>query len=338
MKQQYTAIDIFKFIFAICVVGIHAGIMQDANSSIQWIIFHMIFRLAVPFFFVCSGFFLGLKLYSKDVTIQEGKNIIVKYIKRLTVPFIFWLIISLPLQIYKYRNENNYFLTIIKRAIFNPWEALWYVLAVIVAVLIIMQFYKKNKLGVAIILGGILYFFGLLCNSYYFLVENTVFQNVIDLYLKIFLTPRNGVLVGLYYVSAGMFIAKNIDSRIINSKINIIVLIISYALLLLEIYLIKDQNYADDHSMFIMLLIVIPELLILLQNYKNTINTKIIRAYSTGIYFLHKIFISTMTIVLEINSISLNQYLVFGITLIFCVGILTVLYKLDNKKINMLIK
>lgn len=337
MKKQYTAIDIFKFIFAICVVGIHAGIMQDADSSVQWIIFNMLFRLAVPFFFVCSGFFLGLKLYQNNITIEEGKTFIIKYIKRLSVPFLFWLIISLPIQFYKYRNTNA-LVTIIKRAIFNPWEALWYLLAVIVAVLIILQFYKKNKLGLVVITGGVLYIFGLLCNSYYFLVENTVLQKIVDLYLKVFLTPRNGIFVGLYFVSIGMFIAKNIDTNIIKSKLNSVVLVISYVILFIEIFLIKNCNFKDDHSLYIMLTIVAPELLILLIRFKSTINTKLIRDYSTGIYFIHKILISTMMIFFEIYSVTLNEYIVFLITLISCISILTVLYKIDNKNINKVIK
>lgn len=340
MKKQYNAIDILKVFFAICVVGIHTQIMQNENSNIEWGIFHGIFRLAVPFFFICSGFFLGIKLY-KSNTIESGLIEIKKYIKRLIIPLICWLIIGLPIQIYNYR-ENNFkiiILKLIRKLIFYPWGALWYLLAVIVAIIIIIPFYKRNKIKNAVILGGVFYFVALICNNYYFLIENTAIQKVVDIYLKICVSSRNGVFEGLYFVSSGIYIAKLMQEGInLNNLKNKIIFIASYILLIMEIFLIKGQTYKDDHSLFIMFLVLIPEMLIFFMNINVKVDTKIIRNYSTGIYFMHSVIRDIIKIILSSMDISINCWMMFGSVLLISITILTILYKVNNKYINMIIK
>lgn len=340
MKKQYNAIDILKLFFSICVVGIHTSIMQNENSNIEWGILHGIFRLAVPFFFVCSGFFLGAKLY-KSTTIDEGLVEIKKYIKRLIIPFVCWMIIELPIQLYTYRKDSCtvILLKLIRKIIFYPWGALWYVLAVIVAIIIIIPFYKRNKIKNAMAIGGILYIFALICNNYYFLVENTVFQKVVDTYLKICISSRNGVFEGLYFVSSGIYISKLIKEGFnLNSLKNKIIFIVSYILLIMEIFLIKGQTYKDDHSLFIVFIILIPEMFIFFMNFNTKTDTKIIRNYSTGIYFMHAFVRDIIKAILLITNISMNRWLMFGSVITISIALLTILYKVNNKYINMIIK
>lgn len=340
MRKQCTLIDFLKLFFAICVVGLHTGIMQNEESNFQWYIMHGIFRLAVPFFFVCSGFFLGLKMYQAN-TVEEGINKIKIYIKRLIIPFIVWLIIALPIQIYNYRT-NSLIITIIKivrRVFFYPWGALWYILALIVATIIIVPFYKKNKIKSAVVLGGVLYFFALLCNNYYFVIEGTAFQKIVDIYLKIFVSGRNGIFVGLFFVSMGVYIAERTNKGIKLSGVkSTILLVISYILLVIEIFLIKGNTYKDDHGLFIMLMIVVPQLLICSMNVKASLDTRIIRNYSVGIYFMHAFIIGMIKILLEKYNINIGSQLLFCSALTISIVLLTILYKIDNKQINKIIK
>lgn len=55
--KEYNLIDLLKFLFAICVVGIHTNIAGNSKSTFQWYILNCVFRLAVPFFFCLFGFF-----------------------------------------------------------------------------------------------------------------------------------------------------------------------------------------------------------------------------------------------------------------------------------------
>ena len=76
--KNYTLIDYAKLFFAVCIVVIHTDVFLSTRLS-SWMILHGICRLAVPFFFITSGFFFGKKLLiSKNI-----KQDLVKYCKRL---------------------------------------------------------------------------------------------------------------------------------------------------------------------------------------------------------------------------------------------------------------
>lgn len=92
-KNNYELIDILKFVCAIFVVMIHTEIMSDTNNTIQWYIMHTILRIAVPFFFIASGFLFGKKYLQDKKKLKENS---IKQIKRLIIPFIFWSIVIVP--------------------------------------------------------------------------------------------------------------------------------------------------------------------------------------------------------------------------------------------------
>lgn len=335
MKKNYSLIDIFKLIFAIGIVAIHCNIF-DNNGMISWLTLHGIFRLGVPFFFCVSGFLL----YEKLLNTENDKEYIKKYIKRLFIPLIFWLIINIPIKLFEYKS-NGILLIVIKLfrlLIFYPWGAMWYVLALIVSILLVYPLYKRDKLKLAVIIGSILYIFALLCNNYYFIIENTFVQKIVDIYLFITTSARNGIFEGFYFVSVGIYINKMIYDKKINNKTNLIVLIFSYILLILEIILIKNYNHKDDHSLFVMYIILIPSLIVFLQKYSLKMNTKILRNYSSGIYFCHRFILGVITICSSILNIKLSSLFIFFITMTIIILLLSILYKIDNKYINKVIK
>jgi len=56
-RTQAVCVDLLKLIFAYCVVAIHT---QAANKAPLYLQFWT--ALAVPFFFVCSGYYFQVKL------------------------------------------------------------------------------------------------------------------------------------------------------------------------------------------------------------------------------------------------------------------------------------
>ena len=79
---------------------------------------------------------------------------------------------------------------------------------------------------------------------------------------------------------------------------------------------------------------LIPSLFILLGSINISKNTTIFRNYSTGIYFYHRFVLGIITLYISATE----SLLIFFITLFIVVICLTILYKIDNKKINLLIK
>ena len=96
MSKQYDSIDLMKFIFCLCIIGIHTNISSIFPKALQLLIGRGFFRLAVPFFFVCSGFWIGKKYLKQPA---ELDIIIQKYIFRLLIPLIIFENINNLLEI-----------------------------------------------------------------------------------------------------------------------------------------------------------------------------------------------------------------------------------------------
>lgn len=89
-EKELTGIDIFKYIMALAVVAIHYG--NDYPVSFIWFI-----RLAVPFFFITSGFFLA-----RGVNHLTDDNKKVHFCRKRSLQILrlfgIWMIIYIPLS------------------------------------------------------------------------------------------------------------------------------------------------------------------------------------------------------------------------------------------------
>lgn len=338
MKKEYAFIDIFKLIFAICILGIHSNICNGYSTTI-WLFCHGICRVGVPFFFCVSGYFFYKSLDKRKN--HDIRLVTSRYLKRLFIPYIVWLLLNLPFVLRKYYLDEFDLLSILKKIIksliFYPWGTMWYIWALMIAIIIIVLFYKKNKLKNIVIIGSILYLFALICNTYYFLIEGTIFQSLIDNILNIIESARNGIFEGLYFVSVGMYISKLSDEGKISYKKNNIIFIVSYILLIIEILLTKNYVHRDDHSLFLMFIILIPSLFIFLSQFNLKMNTIKFRNYSTGIYFSHRFVLASVQFILGMLNITISNLLLFIIVLSIVLIILTILYKINNKYINLVV-
>ena len=207
-RKNYDLVDLCKFIACIFIVCIHTAAFSDLIEEGYYYLESCVFRIAVPFFFIASGFFFGKKL----VQTNENKGLLFSYIKRLGVPLAFWEVINVVIEILKQllikkvpaaKVVRNVFQSIM----FYPYGALWYVQALLIALLLVTYVYRKGWLKECILMSMGLYLIGLLGNSYYFLIFGTKFQWIVDKYLSVFVSTRNALFVALYFVSAGVWIA-----------------------------------------------------------------------------------------------------------------------------------
>lgn len=96
-KLQSQAIDLLRLPMAVAVVMLHYGmtVIEDATGALRvlCIIFEEgVFRLAVPWFFLVSGYLFFRNLQEWDWTIWIGK--IRRRIRTLMIPYILWIIIA----------------------------------------------------------------------------------------------------------------------------------------------------------------------------------------------------------------------------------------------------
>lgn len=233
-KQQYNGIDIVKFLCAVMVCIIHITPFQTDFLGLNHLNFWLqqyICRIAVPFYFTASGFLL----FRKADDFFLSKNTIKEYcfkILRLLGTWTFLLFVG---------GSNQ----------------LWYLGALVLAV-VILNFLIKKRLSMRFIaiISLTLFGIGLLGDSYHGIIEPLKSYFIPKLFVEgyetIFSTTRNGLFFGLVFVFLGaLFAQKHI---VINHIVVIIGLIVSLAIMFVEVFLLKYYSQPKDFNMIASLL------------------------------------------------------------------------------------
>lgn len=305
------------------------------------------FQLAVPFFFVTSGFLLGSKM-NNITDIKIIKSVFVKYIKRCFKLLIVFepiaIIFNIPIYYHDTKNIWHCLLLTIRDIVFYPKGALWYILASIVGAWIIYLFFRFNRKKLMIPVAVLLYGFALICNSYFFIIENSAFGQVIKVLIHYISSIRNGIFVGFLLLLVGFLVAErwNNSSLFKNKKRIMFCLLISFCLFLLELYLIKDFNKLDDSSLSIIKPLVVTFLLMFCLCFSsNNVNKTCLhlRHLSTGVYVLHRsiLLILTYGIILVFRA-KADPVILFVLTLSISIGICLTSYRSKIPFINSILK
>lgn len=289
-KVIYQSIDMAKFIFSILVVALHCGPLNCISSEANYLFTQTITRLAVPFFFVCNGFFAFLpEKYNK-------KNIFKQCVK-LWRMYCVWLIIYLP-GFYVLCSDSKY---PIRKAIVlfifgRGYAHLWYLAAAgfsIGLVYIVKKFFYDWK--IIFLISGVFYVIGLSYDSYYGIFRRmklwdiNIIHHIVGNFLKMINTTRGGLFFGFLFVVIGAFIAQNKNK--LSKNICIIGFAISFFLLIVEVisvYCLRIQRLLNAVDMYIFLVPVtffLFEWLINCDININSINN--IRKESMIIYLVH---------------------------------------------------
>lgn len=279
-NKNYNSIDLFKFIFSLCVIAIHTHPLEQCDNQTIISIYNSIVGLAVPFFFVSTGYLLGKKSLSKGKECNDAqliKNHLYKVIKL----YIVWSIIYLPLAIVDYiKNGKNIFYNIllyIRGFVFvgehyNSW-ILWYLLSTIYSLLFI-YILSKNKLSIKkiTIICLIITSFGFTLSE---LVSLTIQYPLIKYVQKLVkITIANGrIFTGFFYISIGMYISNKSKT---SSKMT---LILFFAAFLFRCFVSDCLGFTTMIETILLFLVII--------GMELNNNYKYLRQLSTYNYFSH---------------------------------------------------
>ena len=280
---------------AVVVVGIHTLPAETFLEGISCCV-SAIYSLAVPFFFVTSGFFLGSKI--KGSAREEQLAYLRKWLRRLGRLYILWTAIYLPYAIYGFSLEQLGFtktLAVYVRNILlvgeNYWSwPLWYLLAMFVAgcMIYLLSRFKIKQIywyifAIAFAIAGIL-LDELRANDW----------GWVNLYYSIFKTTRNGLFVGFPYIALGLFVSSY---GIRLSKLSLLALIaIGFASQLFDVPL---SNHITIYALFSLLLSIN------LPTRKDDLYINV-RLSSSVIYFTHMLWVGLLHLFFpEILALSL---------------------------------
>lgn len=334
MKKNIVGIDLFKLIASILVVIIHCiGYYFGASGRL---FVRNICGMAVPFFFITSGYFFGLGLEKNK---RSRKHYFVNYEKKLIKMYIAWSIVGIPFMVKTYYNMygSNFkyiFLLMIRNVFFSgTFGIYWYILSMIGASVLIYLFVIKNKLKLMYILSIIFFIFGILYVGFQdSLDKNIVFYYLFKLTWIVFASERNFLMVGWFYMCIGYYIATHKIN--INLLKSFMMFFIFTALKFGETYvnslqLLEGNEICIFQSLQAMgfFLIALNLNLEFMEKYSKTM-----RELSSTIYFTHFLFID----ILNPTQVG-NTLLTFVEVILLCILFYFIAKKINNKKLNIFI-
>jgi surface polysaccharide O-acyltransferase-like enzyme len=339
-NSNNNAIDVMKFICAILVVIIHAQPLSSYSELVNFILVEIISRIAVPFFFVCAGYFFFNKINLQDGKIEKkvgNVKSIKKYIWHLLSIYSFWtafyLIWWIPLW-YKggyltLANMKGYVISIF---ISGSYYHLWYIVALIYGMvftfILLRSFQVKSVIATAVIfylIGTFAYSYSWIFNKY-FLTEH---------FLKLY-GFLGSISVGLFrafpYLIMGLVFSKY---RIkINTPMSLLLSVVCFLLMALEVGLLKSSGFSSRFSYVLLTGVTV----FFVFNTVSKIKLKyqpvypFLRKMSSVIYFVHPMFININGLIFWQYFNNKNSAILFSSVLV-CVMLFSVgLIKLSKAK------
>ena len=320
-STQYKGIDVLKFIMALFVVVLHTHPLYKINDALNFMTADVMARIAVPFFFVVTGFLLQKKIGSQNIFTKE---VVGMYMRKIISLYLIWTIIYLPIiicdKILDSEESLVYcLLTVVRDFLFvGSYSHLWYLLATAVGVVVVYGLKRcVGDRATGIILAA-LFAAGLLTQSYFGLLKNTVdaygvLWKIMKVVKKVMVTCRNGIFFGGIFIYMGTWIAQ--DKIMIKRWMAVVGLATSVLLLGAEAsYLIKIGSVREQ-DMYVMLIPAALFLTVLALQIPIQGDTVWLRKMSMNIYYVHLIFKYIYIRYLEFqsdNNIGLFLFVMIG--------------------------
>lgn len=286
MKKSgnYSGIDCFRLIAALLIVAIHTSPLLSFNETADFILTRIIARVAVPFFFMTSGFFL-ISRYSCNCEKLKA------FIKKTAIIYGIAIVIYIPINIYKgYFSMDNLLPNIIKDIVFDgTFYHLWYLPASIIGAALAWYMVKRLGYSKALIVSVVLYIVGLFGDSYFGIAEQIdILKQFYNLIFQVSDYTRNGIFFApIFFVLGGMIADTNFKSSL---QINGIGFAVTFTLMIVEGMILHTFNVQRHDSMYIFLPVCMFFLFQLLLYWKER-RFALIRMAALIIYIIHPMMI-----------------------------------------------
>lgn len=247
-KKSYAGIDDFRLIAALLIVAIHTSPLASFSETGDFILTRIFARVAVPFFFTTSGFFL-VSRYTYNAE-KLGA-----FVKRTAIIYGAAILLYIPINIYNgYFKMDRLLPNMIKDIVFDgTFYHLWYLPASIIGAAIAWWLVKKLNYQKALIVAFVLYLIGLFGDSYYGIVERvSCLNSFYSLIFQVTDYTRNGIFFAPVFFIIGGFIAD--DRQQIALGEGVCGFVISFGLMFVEAMTLHHFNLQRHDSMYLFLL------------------------------------------------------------------------------------
>ena len=272
--RNYKGIEIFRVVAAFLVIAIHTSPLATYSQTADFIFTRVIARVAVPFFFMVTGFFV----LSKGTDVR-------RFLKKTAIIYAASAALYLPINVYARHLQSWDMIDLVQQVFFEgTFYHLWYLPAAILGAWLTWKLMRRLSSGACLAAVTVLYLLGLLGDSYWGLVENVpVISSVYNALFALMGYTRGG----LFFAPIFMWLGAQLRyAKPRGAGFEIAGLIVSFALMLAEALNARAQGWQRHDSMYVLLPAVMYFLFALLSRWKGTVKMPL-GSFSLLVYILH---------------------------------------------------
>lgn len=202
-------LDRFKIVAALLVIAIHTGPLMSYSSYADFLLTGIAARVAVPLFFIASGFLFFRKLTGEA---SRDRALLHRFMRRIGLLYAVSIVLYLPLNGYAgYFAGDFNLMSSLRDLVFNgTFYHLWYLPALFLGTYITYFLYRTLPLQGMLAAAGLLYIAGLLGDSYYGVTEQLpVLRAAYAGMFTWFDYTRNGLFFAPLYIALGAWTAAS---------------------------------------------------------------------------------------------------------------------------------
>lgn len=273
-SRTYKGIEIFRVVAAFLVVALHTSPLAGYSGTADFVFTRVIARVAVPFFFMVTGYFV----LSKGTGVR-------RFLKKTAIIYAASAALYLPINVYAGHLQGWGLLDLVQQVFFEgTFYHLWYLPAALLGAWLTSLLMSRTSRGVCAAIVTALYVLGLLGDSYWGLIEGV--PGVSSAYNALFALmgyTRNGLFF------APMFMFLGAEMRMAKRRsvgFEAAGLVLSFALMLAEALNARAQGWQRHDSMYVLLPFVMYFLFALLSRVKGSVRLPL-GSFSLLVYVLH---------------------------------------------------
>lgn len=322
-KQRNNSIDIFRYICAVLVVIIHTEPFYTGElSGLGIFLKQFLARIAVPFFFVVSGYFFFNKAFIGKASLSS----VWKQVKT----YLFWSVPYFLVNIWVLSDEGVGVFELVKKIVIDffflgSYYHFWFFPALIYASLISYAIYKSIGFRALLIISIPLYIFGLLGTTYAQLLSDVpVLSDIFG--FQYFAGLYRILMTGFPFYVLGGVVVKLKEIIVFKKRINEILVLIGvcFAFMVEKVILLFcNLPIYDPNTLMLYPLVALVVILLLnhpLYGYERiSVNARLCANF---IYYVHPAFLLiTDRVVVAVLGKSLHSVLMCVITVIILTGV-----------------
>lgn len=327
MKKNQ-GIEQFRVLLAMMVVAIHCLPLHRLWPDGDILITLTLFRIAVPFFFMISGYYVFSDLATQNS--YPARQRVWHFIKKQLQVYLIATLLFLPLAWYSGMLGLNmplgtFIQTLLVTGILYH---LWYFPAIITGSLLVMGLLTRLSFKHVFFIAAGLYVVGLGGDSWSGLAEHTPITPLYSLIFQLLDGTRNGIFFAPLFLLLGVLARRFAKKPASPHRYSY--LMISLICLLLESYLLHHFTTPKHDSMYVFLPFVLLFLFPIIQQWQAPIIWKQAGRLSLWLYLLHPYTIAVTHFLSQKLPLLQNNLINYIVVLELTIGLVYGLFALQK--------